>query len=45
MLRPVPVKLHDSNSESELRDAEAEGVELDIPNTDIDESWLDLCSR
>jgi hypothetical protein len=36
-LRPVPVKLHDSNSKSECCDAEAEGVELDIHDAELGE--------
>jgi hypothetical protein len=37
MLRPVPVKLHDSNSERERCDAEAEGFELDIHGAELDD--------
>ena len=43
MLRPIPVQLHDCNSKSECRDAEAEGVELNVHDDETSRFLLIRC--
>jgi len=44
MLRPIPLQLHDCNGKSECRDAEAEGVGLNIHDSKTSRSPLVCCT-